>query len=226
MEAKGEIRILAAGFGSFPGARFNPAEAIVDRLSRSARSMRSRLGVNLASAVLPVVWDGAQERVRDLIVRNRPDVVLLVGLAGRRCALSVETRARNKMSPLKPDAGKRMAAGSQIEAGARPFRSARLPIAAVVAALSRAGVRAQASIEAGDYLCNQTFYLALGRQTRWVGFVHLPPARDPFSPLSRRPGAGARFSVDEMARALLAVLPALAALARLSSRTEEGKIAA
>lgn len=210
MTTSGDVRILAAGFGAFPGAPLNPSAAIVGRLSQSSRRLRALARIDLSTAVLPVCWDGAEQRLRALFERARPDVVLLLGVAGRRAALHVETRARNRSSLLRPDAEKRVARDFAIVKGASQFRAARLPIAQVVAALSRSGVRARRSIDAGDYICNQALYLALGCEAARVGFVHVPRARNRAAPLSRRVAGRRRWSVEEMARAIGAILPLLA----------------
>ncbi|MFG1437069.1 pyroglutamyl-peptidase I family protein, partial [Xanthobacter sediminis] len=88
----GRPRILICAFGPFPGVPVNPSE----RLGRTLAHMRrpALAGCDLALEILPTRWAalGLLERHLD---RHAPDAVLLLGVAPRRRALCVETRAVN-----------------------------------------------------------------------------------------------------------------------------------
>lgn len=89
-----KVCVLLTAFSSFPGAPVNPTMAIARRVERRHGPRLARLGIELQTAVLPVVYAGAEARARGLIERLRPQVVLHLGLAARRKKLSFETRAR------------------------------------------------------------------------------------------------------------------------------------
>ena len=109
---------------------------------------------------------------------HKPDVVLHLGLAGRRKTVSIETRAKNRLSIIHPDAAQRQSRRLHIETGGAPIRVARWPAERLAAAVSRSGCRAARSIDAGDYLCNQALYLSLGLHQGLCGFIHIPKPRN------------------------------------------------
>jgi pyrrolidone-carboxylate peptidase len=58
--------------------------------------------------------------------------------------------------------------------------------------MRRAGLKARLSANAGDYVCNETLYLSLGRSAaRMAGFIHVPrlarASRQKAASRSRRP---------------------------------------
>lgn len=200
------LTILVTAFGPFPGAPRNPSQAVVDRLAR-AQTRLARLGLRLETRVLPVVFSQTQAALATALRETRAHAVLHIGLAGRRKAIGVELRARNRLSPLFPDADKRNAA-PLVERGGAAFRRARFPVRQTVATLRRRGLMAEASRDAGAYVCNQTLYLTLGGDTPVVGFIHIPRPRGNL-PLARR--RRARMTIEAMGQGLEDVLIRLAA---------------
>ena len=100
------LRVLLTAFGSFPGAPVNPTMAIARRVERRHGRRLARLGVEIHTAVLPVVYKGAERRAADLIAAVQPHVVLHLGLAarhasGRSLAFSseVDTGSRDENAP-------------------------------------------------------------------------------------------------------------------------------
>ncbi len=171
------IRVLLTAFGSFPGAPVNPTMAIARMVGRRHGRRFARLGIELRTAELPVVYAGAETRAAALIAQMKPDVVLHLGLAGRRKRLSFETRARNRLSVLHPDAARRRAGRLLVEPDGPSALAARAPVARCVRAIAAAGAACAPSIDAGDYLCNQTLYASLRSAAPMVAFVHVPKPR-------------------------------------------------
>lgn len=170
------VRILVTGFGAFPGAPRNPSAEIVRHLARE-REVFARLGIAIETRVLAVVFGAAP------VDPSGFDAVLHVGLAGRRRELCVETRARNRRSLLHRDAAGLHAAGLVLAPGEPRERRARVPVERLVVALRRAGVPARASIDAGDYICNETLWNSLGGSAPLAGFIHVPSPRRSKVPL-------------------------------------------
>ena len=211
MRPSGEIRILATSFGRFPGVRVNPSAAIVDGLTRAAPQFQRFGRVRLFTGTIPVSWRQAEPMVRQLLDQARPDVVVLVGVAGRRKGLSVEARALNRRSILRADADKRTADARRIAPTGAFIRTVRAPVTRLVVAARRAGAPAGSSIDAGDYLCNQMLYSALAGDASRVVFVHMPHPNDPGIPRKRRDGRGRRANLATLTRGLAAIVFALAA---------------
>lgn len=187
-------RILVTGFSAFPGARSNPSEALVRGIDVDALSRR--LGIGLATAILPTEYEAVSEMLPRLWAELEPDAVIHFGLAGRAGRVRLEAFGRNASAPFRPDASGRLPAGRVIEPGGPILRRATLPLAQLAAVLARQGIPAAISVDAGGYLCNFATYLSLGiagtaaAPRPLAGFVHLPWPREervPRAP-SGRPG--------------------------------------
>jgi pyroglutamyl-peptidase len=186
--------LLVAGFRAFPGQRINPAQQAARALARR-RAAFALSGVDLHVATLPVEHFDLSRRLCQKFAETAPDAVLLLGVAARRRTLAVETQARNRVTLLRPDAAKQSPWSEKIVHGAPEILSGPAP-AALLAAKARAnGVAAQISRDAGAYLCNEAFYLALLMDRRAV-FVHLPDWRG-------RRLANALPALEAMAKALV-----------------------
>src|SRR5438045_2066051 len=83
-----------AAFGPFPGIPFNPSAALVRELARRRRP--ALVDVAYTIHVFATRY-AAVDRDLPMLFAQKPDVVLIFGVAGRRRHLSVETRARNAL---------------------------------------------------------------------------------------------------------------------------------
>lgn len=208
-------RVLVTGFGSFPGTRRNPTEALVHALCKY-QSRLARLGIALELVTLPVIYAEIAPRLAALANTVRPDVVLHLGLASRRKKLSIETRAVNRSSPLHPDARRALPAGSRIAPGCAHILRSTFPGHAIVAALGRRGIDSRLSIDAGSYVCNHTLYLSLMLlPARSIGFMHVPRLADPRR--RARAQAGSRSPRPTFEESLEAVSIAILVMARHAS---------
>ena len=168
------MRVLITGFGPFPRAPFNPSAAVAEALARRRRPALA--GLVRDAHVFATRY---AEIDRDLpgLLAQRPDIVLMFGLAGRTRELRIETRARNAMFSLSPDAGKHRPQHHTIDMGALSARAGRAPFTRLAAALRSHKVPVRVSRDAGSYLCNYAYWRALaaapdGRPL--VLFVHIP----------------------------------------------------
>ena len=212
-------RILITGFGPFPGAPFNPTMPLVARLLRLRRPALS--DVEISGHIFPVTYRDVDRQLPSQLASFRPHALLMFGLASRTPYVRIETRARNAITRLWPDADHaRVRKGSiSSDADALIFgpHTARL----VRAALG-SGIDVRASRDAGSYLCNYLSWRAIeatGRDDgpRLAAFVHVPLlARD----RSRRPkGAPPRLTLEELVDAGEAMLLEMVKLARQSLAT-------
>jgi pyroglutamyl-peptidase len=181
-----KLRVLVTGFGPFPGAPFNPTQPLVARLLRLCRPAFG--DVELIGHIFPVTYRAVDRQLPELLAKHRPDALLMFGLASRTPYLRVETRARNAITTLWPDAEHaRVRKGSIVpDAGARPFGPY---TAKLLRAALGTGIDARASRNAGSYLCNYLSWRAIeavGAEDgpRLAAFVHVP--------LLARDGAGRR----------------------------------
>src|ERR1700679_475634 len=98
------MRVALAGFGAFPGVPFNPSAALVRALVRRRRPALA--DVACTTHIFATSY-AAVDRDLPKLFAQKPDVVLIFGVAGRRRQLCIETRARNAVSLLFPDASGR-----------------------------------------------------------------------------------------------------------------------
>jgi pyroglutamyl-peptidase len=217
-----DLTILVTGFSAFPGAPVNPSAAIVMRLlSRHARRFRLH-GIELQTAVLPVVYDEVARKLEELVARTQPDAIVHLGLASRRKQVSVETRAVNRITTLHPDAAKRRAAARAVRAGGLPALRSPLATPSLVTLMRRTGVPTQLSIDAGDYVCNQTLYTSLASGGAPAVFIHVP--RLTGKRLEPDDDAAAAITLPALTRAVEAALVAIAIHGRRMRREVHGAL--
>ena len=220
------MRVIIGGFGPFPGAPFNPSGVLARRLARRRRPAFASL---TRHAHVFATSYAAVDRDLPALFAEEPEIALLFGLAARRRHVCVETRARNAVSVLFPDASRYRPADAIITHGGANACYGRAPFARLVGAIRTAKVPARASRDAGRYLCNYVYWRALehanGRgsnshglnnQGPLVVFVHIPtishkprPRRRPNQRNKHRP-----LSFANLAAAAERLLIALTAASR------------
>jgi pyroglutamyl-peptidase len=209
----GKLRILVTGFGPFPGAPYNPTQPLVARLLRLRRPAFT--DVEFSGHIFPVTYKAVDRELPLALAEHRPHAVLMFGLASRTAHVRVETRARNAVTMLWPDAAQTRSRKGSIAGGAdaKMFgpHTAKLLRAAV-----GTGLDARASRDAGSYLCNYLSWRAIeavdaDSGPRLAAFVHIPLlARDA---ASRRKGMP-RITLEELVDAGEAMLLEMVRLAR------------
>jgi pyroglutamyl-peptidase len=208
------LRILITGFGAFPGAPYNPTMPLVARLLRLRRPAFSE--VEFSGHIFPVTYKAVDRELPQLLAKRRPHALLMFGLATRTPYLRIETRARNAVTLLWPDADHTRARKGSIAGGvdARMFgpHTARLLRAAL-----GTGIDARPSRDAGSYLCNYLSWRAIEATCaddgpRLAAFVHVPPiARNG---AAHRKGETPRIAMEELVDAGEAMLLEMVKLTR------------
>jgi pyroglutamyl-peptidase len=208
-----KLRILLTGFGPFPGAPYNPTQPLVARLTRLRRPALT--DVELSSHIFPVTYNAVDRQLPLALKTHRPHALLMFGLASRTPYLRIETRARNAVTMLWPDAAQTRLRKGSIADGADAQRfgphTARL-----LRAAKGSGIDARASRDAGSYLCNYLSWRAIeavngNNAPRLAAFVHIPPLAR--SSAVRRKGFP-RITLEELVDAGEAMLLEMVRLAR------------
>ena len=206
------LRILITGFGPFPGAPFNPTPALVARLAALRRPAFA--DISRVTHVFPVSYAAVDRELPQLLATHRPDALLMFGLAARTPFVRVETRARNAVTTLWPDAEHARVRQPAIVRGADaqhfgPHTHRLLQAAA------KTGLDVRPSRDAGRYLCN---YLSW----RGIEAAHAPdgPALAAFVhvPLIARDAASSRMTLPDLVDAGEALLRETVRLARNTRR--------
>jgi pyroglutamyl-peptidase len=164
--------VLLTGFEPFAGASLNPSEQIVNALK--ARQIE---GVELHTAVLPVVFTESSELLRHLIKLHKPDVVICLGQAEGRREISFERVAINLDDARLADNAGRVVLDQPVVAGGPSAHFTTLPVKEMVAAVRAEGIAAGLSTTAGTFVCNHIFYAMqneLAETSVVSGFIHVP----------------------------------------------------
>jgi len=202
------LTVLVTGFGPFPGAPRNPTGALVAKLLRRRRPALA--GVTLIGHVFPTSYAAVDRELPNLLTRYAPDALLMFGLAARRQHLSIETRARNAVSALFPDAARSSGHHASIVAGGPPALPFGPHTRKLVSAARSRGVFAYLSRDAGHYVCNYLCWRALEHGPKLAAFVHVPKLRTKLPLGRKRPR---RPDLDDLVRGGEAILVALVAAA-------------
>jgi pyroglutamyl-peptidase len=208
-----KIRILITGFGPFPGAPYNPTQPLVARLLRLRRPAFS--DVELSGHIIPVTYRAVDRELPQMLAKHRPKALLMFGLASRTPFVRIETRARNAVTTLWPDADHtRVRKGSIAgDAAAMTFGP---HTAKLLRAASGTGIDVRASRDAGSYLCNYLSWRAIesvnaDNGPRLAAFIHIPPLAR--GGALRRKGFS-RITLEELVDAGEAMLLEIVRLAR------------
>lgn len=184
------MTVLVTGFAPFAGEPDNPSGDVLPLLVDAWTRPEP-----LVTAVLPVVFGAAGDRVAELVAAHRPTLVVALGLAGGRSGVTPERVAVNLDDARIPDNAGARPCDLPVVAGAPAAYFSTLPVKAATAALRAAGVPADLSHTAGSFVCNHVFFrlqhLLAGSDVR-SGFVHVPTT--------------AEVALPDLARGLVAML--------------------
>ena len=165
--------MLITGFEPFGGSTVNPSQEI-------ARNLHGReiAGHEVVAALLPCVFGTAIVELRRQVRAVKPRLVICLGQAGGRTAITPERVAINVDDARIPDnAGTQPVDRPVVRGGPAAYFST-LPVKAIVAGLRAEGVPAEVSQTAGTFVCNHVFYGLMHalRRRRGVrgGFIHVP----------------------------------------------------
>ncbi|THJ34336.1 pyroglutamyl-peptidase I [Lampropedia aestuarii] len=166
--------MLLTGFAPFDGAAINPSWEV-------ARALHGRqiAGVSVIAAALPVAFELALPSLQDLIAQHRPQLVVSLGLAAGRAAISLERVAINLIDARIADNLGAQPVDEPVLQDAPAAYFATLPIKAMRRAIEIEGVPAEISYTAGTFVCNQVMFAALHFSHALTpavraGLIHLP----------------------------------------------------
>ena len=190
-------KLLITGFDPFGGATINPAWEAVKLLPDQIADFE------VHKLEIPTVFGLAPETVLAKAETLCPDVILCVGQAGGRSAVTPERIGINIRSARIPDnAGNQPVEELIIPDGPDGIFST-VPVAKMAQAIQDAGLPGAVSNTAGAFVCNDTLYLLLhhyaGTTVR-VGFIHVP-----FLPQQGSPN----MELEQIVQALTAAISVL-----------------
>ena len=168
--------VLLTGFDPFGGDAVNPSWLIASALHR-----RQIGGHRVLAAQLPTQFSASVPRLKALLKAHRPALVICLGLASGRAALSLERIAINVDDARIADNAGAQPVDTPVVPGGPAAYFTSLPIKAMRQAIQAAGVPAEVSQTAGTFVCNHIFYALMhalattrGLARTRGGFIHVP----------------------------------------------------
>ena len=164
-------KLLITGFDPFGGADRNPAREAV-------MALPSVIGnYEITPLEIPTVFGKTAETVLRVADELCPDVIVCVGQAAGRAAITPEVVGINLRNASIPDNVGNRPSHTPVVEGAPAAYFSTLPVREMVAAVQAAGLPCSLSYSAGVFVCNDLLYTLLhrydGTSTR-VGFIHIP----------------------------------------------------
>lgn len=192
--------LIITGFDPFGGETVNPAWEAVRRMPDTIADFR------LTKLEIPTQFETASQKVLEAAKNDPADVILCIGQAGGRSAVTPERIAVNLMdATISDNAGISPKEQPCVPGGPDGIFST-LPVKAMAQAICDAGLPGQVSLSAGSFVCNDTLYRLLFHfrdSATKVGFVHVP-----FLPQQAKDGRPS-MELGQMVQALEAAICAL-----------------
>lgn len=172
-------KLLITGFEPFGGADVNPSwlavQALPDRVG----------GYELCKLNIPTVFGTAAQMVLSRAAELGPDVILSVGVAGGRDAVTPERIAVNIRDARIPDNAGNQPRGEFVAKEGPAAYFATVPVEKMAQAIRDAQIPATVSNSAGAYVCNDVMYAVLHHfagTAVTAGFIHVPQLPQQGSP--------------------------------------------
>ena len=164
-------KLLITGFDPFGGETVNPSWEAVKLLPEVIGDYA------VYKLEIPTVYGLAAQTVQEKAEQLRPDVILCVGQAGGRDAITPERIGVNIRTARIPDNAGNQPQEQPAVSGGPDGLFATVPVAEMAEAICDAGLPGKISNTAGTFVCNDTLYALLYRYQHTavrVGFIHVP----------------------------------------------------
>ena len=179
-------KLLITGFEPFGGEKINPSWDAVSRLPDTVN------GYELKKLLVPVVFSEGAEWIKAAANDFEPDVILCIGQAGGRDAITPELVGINLRHGSIPDNDGNQPCDDEIVASGDKAYFTTIPSRRIAEAIAAKGINARLSYTAGAYVCNDVIYSLLhrfsGTDTKF-GFIHVPystnQGKEPSMPLEK-----------------------------------------
>ncbi|MBM7687692.1 pyroglutamyl-peptidase I [Enterococcus ureilyticus] len=167
------MKVLVTGFDPFGGDSVNPAYEAVKMIPDEVA------GAKIIKLEIPTVFKESGEVLEVAIKEHQPDIVICVGQAGGRSAVSFERVAINLAEARIPDNKGNQPIGAKLEEDGQTAYFTTLPIKAMMKNVQNHGLPAYISYTAGTFVCNDIMYRLLYMIDKEFpkikgGFIHVP----------------------------------------------------
>lgn len=164
-------KLLITGFEPFGGEVINPSWDAICRLPDSVGDYE------LTKLLIPVVFGESAQKIIDAAEKASPDVILCIGQAGGRDAITPEMVGINLRYATIPDNQGNEPRDEKISASGENAYFTTLPARKIAEEIRKKGIPSKVSYSAGAYVCNDVIYSLLEKfhnTDTLVGFIHVP----------------------------------------------------
>lgn len=172
-------KLLITGFDPFDGNSKNPAWEAVKLLPEKIGEYE------VCKIEIPTIFGKAAETVIEKALEVEPDLILCIGQAGGRAAVTPERIAVNIRDAKIPDNAGNLPTDTFVAQEGPAAYFATVPVKSMADAICSADIPGAVSNSAGAFVCNDTLYLLLrhyeGTPVK-VGFIHVPYLPEQGSP--------------------------------------------
>ncbi|RHM96630.1 pyroglutamyl-peptidase I [Dielma fastidiosa] len=198
------MKLLVTGFDPFGGEKINPAIESVKLLADEIG------GAEIIKLEIPTVFNKSLAVIEKAVREYQPDVVLSIGQAGGRSAISVEYVGINLNEARIKDNEGYQPSGEKIYEDGENAYFATVPVKAMTAAMKAANVPAAISYTAGTFVCNHVLYGVRYLAEKEFpamrsGFIHIPFLPEQVLDKANTPS----MSLDLIVRGLTAAIEAI-----------------
>lgn len=167
------MKIIVTGFGAFGKNETNPTKEILSLLPKSMR------GHPIIPVELPVVYDKCFDVLKPIIDKEKPGIIISLGLAAGRVAITPERLAINLKNAIIADNNGTICTDEPIIEGNDLALHSTLPLRKIESILKRKHLPVAISNSAGLYVCNNIMYHTLtyikdNNLDTKAGFIHIP----------------------------------------------------
>ena len=166
------MKILLTGFDPFGDDKINPSIELVKRIDEKIDSAQ------IFKIEIPTVFKKSGEILEENIKKIRPDVILSIGQAGGRSAISLERIAINIDDARIFDNLGEKPIDEKIRINGENAYFSNLQIKKIVEEIKKENIPAEISNSAGTFVCNHLMYEALYLAKKYknirAGFIHIP----------------------------------------------------
>jgi len=199
------MKILLTAFDPFGGEKVNPALEAVKMVDDKIKD------AEIVKLEIPTVFSKGPKKIFEKIEEINPDVVLSIGQAGGRSAMSVEFVGINWADGRIADNEGNQPVGQKIFEDGETAYISTLPVKSMVENIRKNGIPAHLSYTAGTFVCNDVLYSVLyyidkNKKDMKSGFIHVPFAADQ---VVDKPNGTAFMSLEMIAKAITHAIEAI-----------------
>jgi len=167
------MKILVTGFEPFAGEVINSSLEAIQLLPDTIENAQ------IVKTTIPTVFGKSIETLKEMLEKEKPDVVICVGQAGGRAEITIERVAINIDDASIPDNEGNLPKDQIIFKDGENAYFSNLPIKKIVEAIKECKIPASISNSAGTYVCNHLMYGLLyfiNKKYKNIrgGFIHVP----------------------------------------------------